>query len=274
MREPVQAVPSAGAGPGLRVHAVLIGVQILFGIFHVVAKVVLSEMAPLALAGLRVLGAAPVLLAVAWYYDRAYPKARDLPVLALLGFLGVFVNQIFFILGLARTTATNASILMVSIPVLAVAAAAALGIETLGPRRLLGVALSVSGALVLVGPSRLQLGSREALGNALILANCLGYACFLVLQRPVLRRLPWRTVIAWAFFFGGAGVLAVAFPELHRLQMAKISGRAWLGLLYISFFATALNYALSTWAVRRSSPTLVAAYSTLQPMAASLLAAI
>jgi drug/metabolite transporter (DMT)-like permease len=216
----------------LRVHAVLIGVQILFGIFHVVGKAVLREMEPLALAGLRVLGAAPILALVAWHYDRVLPRRRDLPALALLGALGVFANQVFFILGLRYTTATNASILMVSVPVFTVAVAAVLRIERLGGRRLLGVALAVAGALVLLGPGRLQLGGAGAgstLGNTLILTNGLCYATFLVLQRPVLQRLPWRTVIAWAFLLGGAGVLAVSIPALSRLRVDQVSWHAWLG---------------------------------------------
>ena len=38
-------------------------------------------------------------------------------------------------------------------------------------------------------------------------------------------------------------------------------------------FATVLAYAINTWAVRRSSPSLVAAYGTLQPLVAVVLAA-
>jgi drug/metabolite transporter (DMT)-like permease len=49
--------------------------------------------------------------------------------------------------------------------------------------------------------------------------------------------------------------------------MARLAGVA-----YITFIATAMNYALSTWAIRRSSPALVAAYNTLQPVSASILA--
>jgi drug/metabolite transporter (DMT)-like permease len=80
-------------------------------------------------------------------------------------------------------------------------------------------------------------------------------------------------VIAWAFLLGGVLVLAVAAPALARLPSAHISTRTWLGVAYIVLFPTALNYALSTWAVRRSSPALVAAYNTLQPLVACLLAA-
>src|SRR5947209_9409642 len=92
--------PDAASGPGASVHAVLVAVQVMFGVFHVVAKAALAEMAPLALAGIRALVAAPLLLALAWRIDRVLPRRRDLPILALLGALGVLANQVLFIEGL------------------------------------------------------------------------------------------------------------------------------------------------------------------------------
>jgi drug/metabolite transporter (DMT)-like permease len=251
----------------------LLAVQLIFGGFHVVGKAVLGELEPLALAGLRVVLATPLLAALAWRHDRVLPARRDLPRLALLGLLGIAANQVLFVIGLKYTTAINASILIPSIPVFTVAAAAVLGIERIGRRRLLGVALSVAGALVLVNPLRFAAGGGTALGNGLILVNCLCYALFLVLQRPILKRLPWRTVIAASFVFGGAGVLVVSVPDLAALDPAAVSTGTWIGVAYIALLSTALAYAINTWAVRRSSPALVAAYGTLQPLATAALAA-
>ena len=267
---PVLAPPAPA--PAWRVHLTLILVQIAFGGFHVVAKAVISDLAPLTLAAIRVGVATPVLMALAWRRDRFLPARRDLPILALLGGLGVLANQVLFITGLKFTTATNAGILMTSVPVFAAGAAALMGIERITPSRLVGIALSVVGALVLVNPFRFS-GSRSgALGNGLILCNGLCYALFLVLQRPVLTRIPWRTVTAAAFFFGGLGVLAVALPSLLALDPARVGTGAWLGVAYIIVFPTIFAYGASSWAIRRSSPALVAAYSTLQPLVASALA--
>jgi drug/metabolite transporter (DMT)-like permease len=270
MTEPA-AIPPAPA-PAWRVHLTLILVQVAFGGFHVVAKAVLSDLAPLALAAIRVGVATPVLMALAWRRDRFLPARRDLPMLALLGGLGVFANQVLFITGLKFTTATNAGILMTSVPVFAAGAAALMGIERINLHRLIGISLSVAGALVLVNPFRFTAGRSGALGNGLILCNGLCYALFLVLQRPVLTRIPWRTVTAAAFFFGGLGVLAVALPSLLALDPARVGTGAWLGVGYIIVFPTIFAYAASTWAIRRSSPALVAAYTTLQPLVASTLA--
>ncbi|HET9210119.1 MAG TPA: DMT family transporter [Thermoanaerobaculia bacterium] len=274
MTAPAAAIaPSAPApAPAWRVHLTLILVQVAFGGFHVVAKAVISELSPLALAAIRVGAATPVLMALAWRRDRFLPSRRDLPMLALLGGLGVLANQVLFITGLKFTTATNAGILMTSVPVFAAGAAALMGIERITLNRSIGIALSVAGALVLVNPFRFTAGRAGALGNGLILTNGLCYALFLVLQRPVLTRIPWRTVTAAAFFFGGLGVLAVSLPSLLALDPSQVGAGAWLGVAYIIVFPTIFAYAASTWAVRRSSPALVAAYNTLQPLVASTLA--
>lgn len=265
--------------PGPAVHLGLLFVQVCFGGFHVVSKSLLSgpaPMAPLAVVGLRVAIATPILVAMAWRHDRhleARPARRDLLWLAFLGSLGVTANQILFILGLRYTTASNASILMTCLPVFAVAAGALLGIESIGPRRALGIALAVAGALVMVNPMRFSSSGRMGLGNLLILGNCLSYALFLVFQRPILRRLPWRTVIAGSFVFGGAAVFLASLPALSRLDFQAVPITAWLGVLYIALFGTVIAYALNTWAVRRSSPALVAAYGMLQPVVTAGLAA-
>lgn len=254
-----------------RVHAALLFVQITFGAFPVVGKAVLAHLPPLAVAALRVLVAGPILLLLAWRLERVRFPRSHFKELALLGFLGVFANQVLFIIGLARTTATNAAILMPSIPVFTVLVAALGGVERLTPRRAVGVAVAVLGALVLLDPTRLSLSQGTALGDLLILLNCLAYAAYLVLQRPLLQRLPPLTLIAWAFVFGGAGVLAVAAPSLFAISPGRVPVGAWVGLAYIVLIPTAVNYALNTWAIRHSSPALAATYTTLQPVVAASL---
>lgn len=264
---------SSTAGVDLPVHLALLAVHLSFGGFHVVAKSILTDLPPLALAGLRVAIATPILLLLAWHKDRCLPRRRDLPALMLLGALGVCINQILFITGLQYTSATNAAILMPSIPVFAVAVAALLGIERVGWRRMLGIALAVLGALILLGPGELSLASGSRFGNLLILLNCLSFAIFLVLQRPVLERLPWRTTIAWAFLFGSVPILAFASGDLRQLDFSTVSTSSWLGLAYIVVLPTVFSYSVNTWAVKRSSPLLAASYTTAQPLFAALLAA-
>jgi drug/metabolite transporter (DMT)-like permease len=252
----------------------LLVVQVVFATLHVVGKVVLAEIPALAFAASRVLIAAPLLAAMAWHHDRVIPSARDWRALAVLGLLGVFANQVLYLVGLRFTTATNAAILMPSIPVFTVAAAALLGAERLTRRRVAGVVLAAIGALVLLDPARLEAGGRTSLGNLLVAGNCLCYAFYLVLLRPQLARLPWRTVVAGAFLTGGAATLLVSLPTLTRVDWPAVHSATWLAIAYVGVFPTVGTYALNTWAVRRSSPSVAAAFTTLQPMFTALLAAL
>jgi drug/metabolite transporter (DMT)-like permease len=259
-----------GASP--RVLAALLAVQAIFSTLHVVGKLVLAEVAPLALAGARVAIATPVLLVLAWRHDRCRPPRSEWPRLALLGLLGILANQTLFLIGLSFTTATSAAILMPSIPVFTAAAGALLAVERVRGARLAGILLAALGAVVLLDPARLEVGGRATLGNLFVIANCLCYSFFLVLQRPLLERLPWRTVIAWSFLFGSLGTLTLSAPALAGTPWRALSPHALAGLLYIGLVPTAGAFALNTWAVRRSSPALAAAFTTVQPVLTALLA--
>ena len=252
----------------------LVWIQVTFGAFHVFGKYVVSNMDPMAVAGLRVLGATPLLLLLAWKVDRIVPKGREMFSLALLGFLGVFANQLLFINGLKFTTATNVGILMPAIPVFTCAIAALFGVERIRPMQILGVALAVAGALVMLNPFRFKLGNDTTFGNLLIVGNCLAYAGYLVLQRPVLRRLPPLTVVAYAFLFGGLGVLAVSDRHVLAIEPARMPALVWVGIAYSVLFQTTINYALTVWVMKRSTPSVVSSFNSLQPLVAAILAAI
>ena len=274
MEDFIPATQVTRARSDWRIYVALVVVQMGFAGFPVVGKAVLAYLSPLALAGFRVLFATPLLFLVAWRLERARVRWSDLPVLAALGFMGVFLNQLLFIHGLQRTTATNAAILQPSAAVFTAAIAALTGVERLSARQTAGIILAVLGALVMLNPFHFRFGSDVLFGNFLLLLNCIAYAGYLVLQRPVLRRVPPLTVTAWAFLFGGAGVLLVSAPSMARAPLASAPPIVWWGLLYIVLVSSTLCYALHTWAVGRSSPSTAAAFIPLQPATAAVLAAI
>lgn len=258
--------------PTVAVHLSLLAVQICFGGLPVAAKIALRRLSPYALSGLRVGFATPLLLIQALTMDRRLPTVSELPHLALLGILGVMLNQLLFLVGVSLTSATNAAILVPSIPAFTVLVALVLRVERVSAGRIVGVLVSIAGAVLLLRPHRFSLHDGVAAGNLLILINCLSYAGFLVLQRRLRDRIPWRTIIAWSFVFGGAGIWAVTLRELVALDARAFTPTVIVALVYIVLFATVFTYAVNTWAVTRSSAVLTAAYATLQPLITSVLA--
>jgi drug/metabolite transporter (DMT)-like permease len=163
---------------------------------------------------------------------------------------------------------------MPTIPVFATGLALLMRVERPSLPRLAGVACAAAGALVMLGTRPPEAGGSYLLGNALLLLNCLSYALYLVLQKPLLGRLGPLTVVGGAFAAGGAGILLASAPALARMDLHAVPPAAWGAMLYIILVPTALNYVLNSWAIRESGPSLAAAYITLQPLAATAMAAL
>ncbi len=253
-------------------HLALIVVQLWFATLGVAMKIALVSMAPTAIVTARLLVAA-IVFAVVWAAGGGERVAgRDLARIAAYAFFGLIANQLLFVTGLARTTATNAVVLGASIPVFTVGVAVVLRREQATPLKLLGLAVALAGALALAGVGRFRGGDPRAMvGNGLVLLNSLSYSIYLVLSRDVLGRYRTLTVVALTFAVGAIGVLP--FGVRGFLAVAPTMPRAaWGALGYIVAFPTVGTYLLTAVALRRVPSSLVAVYIYLQPIVGALVA--
>ncbi len=264
---------AGAAAHGWRVHAVLLFIQVVFSTLPLASKLVLPVIEPLAISTLRIFGAALAFAAVKWSRTRERVTApRDLLALAGLALIGVVLNQVLFLLGVARTSAIHANILITIIPVFTLAVALVLGRERLSAATLWGIVLAGAGAVYLIVG---RAGPREgasAFGDGLIAVNAFFYSCYLVLSKDLLRRYGPITVVTYVFLFGALLVVPVGVPALLRTDVAAIEGRDWLTLAYIVAFPSFLAYLLSIWALRRTASSLVAMYVYVQPLVTALTA--
>ena len=253
----------------MSVHLILLIVQVCFASLAVVGKLALKDAPPSAIVLARVAGGALVFYLLA---RRAGPlrfERRDLPRLVACAFLGVVGNQMGFLHGLARSTATNASVLGTTIPVFTALVAAATGAERLRPARLAGIAVALGGALVLVRVDRFSLSDEHAVGNLMIVANACSYGLFLVAVRPLAARIPPMALVAWLFVFALPVVAIFGVPDWIALA-PRLTTRD-LGLLaFIIAVPTVGAYSLNQIAIQRADSSVVAVYIYLQPVLAAI----
>ena len=268
---------ASGSRTPLLVHAALFAVSLLFGTNTVVAKVALREITPIDLVVFRIAVTAAVLFGVSRLLrgdaPRPAPLARaDLGRLLLYSLLGASINQLCFLAGLARSTATNASLMVVAVPVLTLAFALALRRERASVTGLLGIALGLAGALLLVVPrGGLEIARRAAVGNALLLLSGASYALYLVLTRSILARLDAMRVVSRTFLLAALTVLPLGLPSLSALHPSEVSGTGWASVAYVVIGGTAVPYLLNNWALARVRSSIVAVYVLLQPVVAASL---
>ena len=260
------------ADTGLAIFAALFCAQFAFGVFPVIGKIALVSIPPLPFALFRVGGASLLLFVLRRFLPREAIARADWPAILLLSLLGVTVNQIFFIEGLSRSTAINATLLMVTIPVLTLGVALLLRQEEATPRKLAGCVLALAGALVLLGAHRFDWSSRLFVGDVLLLVNATAYSFYLVLSRPILRKYSAALFTNVTFAVGAVPVAVIAAAPLASLRWETVEPRAWLCLGLVIVFPSALAYLLNAWALGRTDASRVALFVTLQPAVATVFA--
>jgi drug/metabolite transporter (DMT)-like permease len=169
--------------------------------------------------------------------------------------------------GLARSTASNASVLGATIPVFTALAAIVLGAEPARVRRLVGIAIAFGGAALLVGIDKVSMSSQHLAGSVMILANSLSYGTYLVVVRPLADKYDPVALLAMLFVAGVPMVAPFGIVAWADAPPLDAGGIAYLAFLIA--VPTVGAYTLVQTALRRADATLVAAYIYLQPVFAT-----
>jgi len=246
----------------------LLAVQVLFASNAVVGRLALRTFAPQAILVFRICGAATIF----WIYGgreawRERFSRRDLLLLVACAILGMVLNQGLYLFGLSLSTATNATVVGTTIPVFTVAIAMLVGDERFSGMKAGGIGLALLGVLSMVGVGSL---SALSIGDLLLVANCLSFACYLVLTRRMAQRHDPMVLSRWTFAFAALMVAPVAF--LSPIAHAPVTAGAVIEALFLVFGPTVLAYFFNAYALSRVDSSVVASFVYLQPAIAAAVA--
>jgi len=246
----------------------------LIGASVVAVRIAVRDVPPLSLAFLRFGQGALALLIVLFLFrrDRLRVERRDVPYLALLGLLFYAIFPITFNAGLRYIEASRAALILATMPLWTVVLARSLAHERLTARQVIGVLISVAGVAVVMADRGVGHSTRSTAGDLLLMTTALCGAIYNVAAKRVLVRYNGVTVTFYAMLFGSLFLLPALIFE-RGFDLAAASGETILLLIFLGLFGGALAFAMWTSALRRLSPTEVAVYINLNPLAATLLAA-
>ena len=258
----------------IQAHLALLTANIIYGANYSIAKEVMpAYIQPFAFVLIRVGCAAVLFWIVSSLFIKEKIDRKDLPRLAMLAVCGIAVNQLLFLKGLSLTTPINASIIMVSNPIVVLSFAAIVLKEKISLSKIAGIILGITGALLLLLFNKtFSLGSETITGDSMILINSVSWAAYIVLVKPLMKKYNTFTIIKWVFLFGFIYVLPFGFTEFRHIDWVALPQGIWRDVVFVVIGSTFLAYVLNTYALRALSPAVVSIYIYLQPFLATLIA--
>lgn len=252
-----------------RPHLALIAVQILFGAWPILGKVVLRSISVTSLVTCRLIGAA---IAFALLQRQLKPllkmRRSHFALLVLCAICGVVGNQLLYVKALSLTTVINAALLTTTIPVITLFISILFRYDHWSLKRLTGVVLAGAGVVYLIDPARAQLNAQTTLGNLLLLCNALLYGIYIVISKRLLERYGALNVITWIFLVSAVMIAPLGLYSFGNEKLAAISWTVWALIAVIILLPTVGAYYLNAWALTHVSPGTVAIYIYLQPLIA------
>lgn len=250
----------------------LLGMALIWGVNFSVVKYGTEVVPALAFNGARMLLASLALGALAWTRLRWLARA-DVRMLLLLGVLGNGVYQLLFVLGIERTRAGNAALMLAATPAFIALIGWLRGVERPSWRTLVGIVLSIAGiGIIVFSTAQAPSAGASLLGDLLVLAGCLSWALYTVLLKPYSHRIDGIALSAVTMFGGLVVLLAVAAPSMVRTSWTALPAGGWGAIVYSGLLALVVAYLFWYRGLRTLGPTRTAMYGNLQPVIALLVA--
>ena len=239
-----------------------------------VTRYVVGVIDPVTIASFRFGIGVAVLLPLALLLRSTLPRGRDWLGVAALGvmFFGVFF--VFYNIAMAYTTAARGALALSTLPVWTMVVAALLGAEALTGRKTLGVLIAVGGVAIALFAGLAGAPAGAWRGDLIMVGATVCMAFYNVWSRPFIAR---SSALGFVTASMGAGAFCLVVLTLLSggLAVTREFGTAqWIAVIYLGVFGGAAAFFLWVLALRMTTPTRVANTMTVNPIAASLLAAV
>lgn len=254
-------------------HLALFSVALIYGANYTIAKSVFSGgyIPALAFIFFRIAFGMIVFQIISAVFIKETIDKKDWGRFIVCGLLGSAINQMFFFLGLERTTPIHASLIMLTTPFVVVVASSFLIRERITVRRLIGICLGGLGAMVLLLKNNTVSSNTPTsflTGDLMIFINASSYGLYLVLVKPLAQKYHAFTIVAWVFTFGAMLALPIGAFYLDQIDWPTFTPNVWLAFGYVLVFTTLLAYLLNAYSLTKVSPSVTSVYIYLQPLIA------
>jgi drug/metabolite transporter (DMT)-like permease len=232
-----------------------------------------GDVPPLTFAAIRFVFAAVLMVALAFTVQRLEPvPAKDLRRLAIGGLLGITAYFALQNLGVQRTSAADATLLVAAFPVITLLLEVLFRKAKVNIKQIAGIAIAIGGVALIIDLTGSQAAPDRLEGNLLLLLTGLAWALYNFATQDVVKKYSTFTVIFWQTLFGMIALLPLALTEISAWR--PLSPAALLGALFLGVFCSVGAFLLYGFGLKSLRPGLAVNLLNLVPVFGLIFAAI
>ena len=255
-------------------HLAIFTSSLIFGVNLPLSKTILPLYVDAQMLTLfRVCGAAFLFWVLSLFVKKESVPFKDLLLLFGASMFGIVINQFAFLEGLSRSSVIDTGILLTITPIITMLFAALFLKDPITARKILGVLVGLSGALLLVFADGISVdGNGSLIGVLLLLSSALSFALYLTLFRGLIVRYSPVTLMKWMFLFAAIIGTSIYWRHISTFDFTNTPTTAYWKIAYVVVGATFFTYLLIPIAQKSLRPTTLSMYNYLQPIVASFIA--
>jgi drug/metabolite transporter (DMT)-like permease len=265
--------PSPRRPSTLAIWAALVAVYLVWGSTYLAIRFVVEGLPPFLAAAARFLVAGAVLFTWRRLRGDPAPQLREWRSAAIIGAFLLIGGNGGVVWAEQRVPSGVAALLVSTVPLWMAL------IDLVFPKGrktsawvLLGVAVGLTGIVVLIGPEQFlgRVGEVDMLGAGVVTAASLSWAIGSLYSRQA--GLPASPLLGTGMemLSGGVGLLLLGTVagEWGRLNVLAAPARSWAGLAYLIVLGTWVGFTSYTWLLRVAPTPLVSTYAYVNPLVA------
>ncbi len=248
----------------------LLLVNVFWGLSFIASKYALTAgFSPMTLATVRYVFTAALMVPLVLLREGSLKlKRSDIPVAFASAVLGVTLYYFFEYTGMVYTTASTASLILATVPILTLLYNVCFRRERPSRVQWMSVAVSLLGVFFVIAFGAEGIPGGSLKGNLLILGCCLCWVAYIQISSRLRGRYSSLRLTGWQSLCALCTLIPFALGE--RTQWVPVDATAWLCALGLAVICSALCYFLYAEALGVVSPFTAALFININPVAAVL----
>jgi drug/metabolite transporter (DMT)-like permease len=251
-------------------YARLIAVPAIWGGTFVAGKHVVAVLSPTMGSFARYIVACVALLVAAFVLEGGLPKLsrRQWIATLVLGIVGVFAYNLFFMAALERVPGSRAALIIALNPVITIAISAVVLEENLSARRWLGVAIALFGVWIVISHGDIASLASAGIGagELCMFGAVTSWALYTIIGRKVLGGLTPLAATNYAALWGTLLLAGAAAPEFGSVTISEFDATLVGALLYLGIGGTALAFVWYYTSVKKLGTAVTSIFNNLVPV--------